>query len=62
MVRVLSDRNLLSHTSPHLGTLAERRADTETLHRRVCYAASFRPITVPRGASVASASALLLRH
>jgi acetoin utilization protein AcuB len=47
LVRVISDRDVLSHLSPNLGTLAERRDDPATLRRRVFHAASFLPTTVP---------------
>lgn len=62
LVGVISDRDVLSHISRNLGTLAERRDDTETLRRRVFHAASYKPVTVPRRAPIAVVSALMLHH
>ena len=56
LVGVIYDRDVLSHTSPNIGTMAERRDDTETLRRRVFHAASYKPVTVPRRAAIAAAA------
>lgn len=62
LVAVLSDRDLLAHLSPKLGTLSEKRSDTSTLLRRVFQAASYQPVTIPAGASVTAAAGIILRH
>ncbi|PZC49883.1 MAG: acetoin utilization protein AcuB [Chloroflexi bacterium] len=62
LVAVISDRDLLAHLSPRLGTMAEQRDDTSTLLRRVFQAASYQPVTIPCGATIAAAAAILLRH
>ena len=61
-VGVLSDRDILRHLSPRLGTLAERRDDTATLRRRVVRAASFHPRLVGPDSLLPEAVALLLRY
>ncbi len=61
-VGVLSDRDLLAHLSPYLGTLAERRGDTDTLRRRVFHATSYAPITATPDAPVSEAARLMLHH
>ena len=60
-VGVLSDRDILRHLSPRLGTLAGRR-DTATLRRRVVRAASFHPRLVGPDSLLREAVALLLRY
>ena len=62
LVAVLSDRDVISHLSPNLGTLAEHRHDADTLLRRVFRAASYHPVTVPIYATVAMAAGEMLKH
>lgn len=62
VVGVLSDRDLLRHTSPFVGTLSERTRDTHTLVRRVFQFASYDLITVRHDAPVHEAVAVLLTH
>jgi acetoin utilization protein AcuB len=61
-VGVLSDRDLLAHVSPNLGTLAERRGETDTLKRRVFHATSYAPVTATPDASASEAATLMLHH
>lgn len=61
-VGVVSDRDLLVHLSPNLGTPAERRGDTDTLKQCVFHATSYAPITARPDASVSEAATLMLHH
>ena len=62
LVGVLSDRDVLVHLSPFLGTLAEQTRDLRTLHRRVYQIATYHPTTIRPDTSVLQAAALLLSH
>ena len=62
VVGVLSDRDLLQHTSPFVGTLSERTRDKHTLVRRIFQFASYDLITVRHDASLHEAVALLFTH
>ena len=62
VVGVLSDRDLLRHTSPFVGTLSERTRDRHTLLRRIFQFASYDLITVRDDAPLHEAVALLLTH
>ena len=62
VVGVLSDRDLLRHTSPFAGTLSERTRDRHTLVRRVFQCASYELITVRHDAPLHEAVAVLLTH
>ena len=60
LVGVVSDRDVLRHLSPFVGTLSERVRDANTLLRRAFQFASYHPITVERDAAVTEAAWLLL--
>ncbi len=62
VVGVLSDRDLLRHTSPFVGTLSERTRDRHTLLRRIFQFASYDLITVRDDAPLYEVVALLLTH
>jgi acetoin utilization protein AcuB len=62
VVGVLSDRDLLRHTSPFVGTLSERTRDRHTLLRRIFQFASYDLITVRDDAPLHEAVALLITH
>ena len=62
VVGVLSDRDLLRHTSPFVGTLSERTRDKHTLVRRIFELASYDLITVRHDARLHEAVASLLTH
>jgi len=46
IVGLLSDRDLLRHLSPYVGTLAETQRDAATLHKHVHQIMTRRPITL----------------
>ena len=62
LVGVLSDRDVLLHLSPFLGTLSEQARDLRTLHRRVYQIATYHPTTIRPDTPVLQAAALLLDH
>ena len=61
-VGVLSDRDLLRHLSPFVGTIGELERDAFTLRRPVFHAATYRPLTLRADATVEEAAVLLLDH
>ena len=62
LVGVVSDRDLLRHLSPFVGTLSERERDQNTLLRRVFQFATYRPVTVQQDAPIFEAAAELLER
>ena len=62
LVGVLSDRDVLLHLSPFLGTPSEQTRDLRTLHRRVYQIATYHPTTIRPDTPVLQAAALLLSH
>lgn len=62
LVSVLSDRDVLLHFSPFLGTSSEQTQDLRTLHRRMYQIATYHPTTIRPDTPVLQAAALLLSH
>lgn len=62
LVGILSDRDLLRHLSPFIGTLSERQQDISTLRRHVHQIMTRNPFTTRRDASLKDALAVLLQH
>ncbi len=62
VIALVSDRDVLRAISPYADTNAAQRRDEATLHRKVFQAATYRLITVPAGALVQEAAAILLEH
>ena len=62
LVGVVSDRDLLRHLSPFVGTLSERERDQNTLLRRVFQFATYGPVTVQQEAPIFEAAAVLLER
>ena len=62
VVGILSDRDVLRHASPWVGTFAEQTRDARTLQRRVFQIASFEVVTVRADASIYEATALRLER
>lgn len=62
LVGVISDRDLLRHLSPFLGTLSERQQDLGTLRKHVHQAMTRNPVTIASDAPLAEAIASLLTH
>lgn len=59
-VGMLSDRDILRHLSPFLGTNAEQGRDLETLQRPVYHAATYGLITIRSDATILEAAAMML--
>lgn len=62
VVGVVSDRDLLSHISPFVGTTTERRVDSESLSRKVHQVMTRKLIVGTPAMTVDEAAALLLAH
>ena len=62
LVGIISDRDVLRHQSPFLGTAQERAQDRELLERNACSIMTPHPITVETTTSLDEAAALLLKH
>lgn len=62
LIGILSDRDLLRHLSPFIGTLSERQQDLSTLRRHVHQIMTRNPFTTHRDASLKDALAILLQH
>ncbi|HEX5757397.1 MAG TPA: CBS domain-containing protein [Arenimonas sp.] len=62
LVGVISDRDLLRHLSPFLGTLSERQQDLGTLRKHVHQAMTRNPVTIANDAPLAEALDALLLH
>lgn len=62
IVAVLSDRDVLRHTSPYAGGIAAQRRDDDTLRRHVFQVATYRMVTIHRDATVQEAAVRLLEH
>ncbi len=59
-VGVVSDRDLLRHLSPYLGTFGERQSDTKTLEKKAHQVMSRSIIAIDSGSSLADAAAVML--
>lgn len=59
---VISDRDLLKHLSPFVGSLHETARDVATLKKRAHQIMTPHPLTLPRTASLAEAVAIFRNH
>jgi acetoin utilization protein AcuB len=62
VVGIVSDRDLLSHISPFVGTTTERRIDAESLSRKMHQVMTRKPIVGTPAMTVDEAAALLLAN
>ena len=62
LVGIISDRDVLRHQSPFLGTEHERDVDRALLNRDAGSIMTPHPITVEAGTSLDEAAKLLLKH
>lgn len=62
LVGIISDRDLLRHLSPFLGTLSERAQDLATLRKHAHQVMTRNPVTVAHDAPLLDALELLLLH
>lgn len=62
VVGIVSDRDLLSHISPFVGTSTERRVDAESLDRKVHQVMTRKLVVATPATTVEEAAALLLAH
>lgn len=62
LMGVISDRDLLKHLSPRLGSGFETQADLSTLDKKAHQIMSRRPVTVTADASIDYAAGLLLER
>lgn len=59
---IVSDRDLLKHLSPFVGTYAENHLDRETLKKTAWQIMTPNPVTIEQNDSVQSAAALMLEY
>lgn len=62
LVGILSDRDLLRHLSPFIGTLSERQQDISTLHRHAHQIMTRNPHTTRQDAPLKDALAIVLQQ
>jgi len=59
---LISDRDVLRHTSPYIGTLSERRQDASLLAKRAHQVMTHRVVSVTPESPVCRAAELVLEH
>ena len=62
LVGIVSDRDLLRHVSPFIGTISERQQDLSTLKRHAHQVMTRNPVTIAEDAPLAEAIDALLLH
>lgn len=62
LVGIVSDRDVVKHVSPYIGTAQERQQDRETLKLLVNEIMTGDPITISEDSRIDTASILLLEH
>ena len=62
VIGIVSDRDVMKHVSPYLGTEQERELDRDTLKLLVSNVMTADPITITEDSRIDTASILLLEH
>lgn len=62
LVGIVSDRDVVKHVSPYVGTEQEREQDRETLKLLISHIMTKEPITITEDSRIDTASILLLEH